>query len=373
MKKTIAIVLSLVMLFGLFAINTFAATGDPTVQLITNAGSPIKNDEHDSTVFTLKFNDFYTVQGMDVIVSLTGANFSEDGQGKPLFSVSGFDFSDKMALDSNYTYSKAGTEKKIHIVDLTGGKNGKIYFTITNIDNPEINVLGKYAKDGKTMFELENEGSVEIAVDPVDNTANAGQPIVPSAGKFIPYGSVWKGTGSNVSFANKDSNGSFDTSDGEYTYNEFNIPANGIVTFGVSDPIDKELQNALRFGNYFNKSLTGTTTFGTMIFEGDWLAVKELYIKNGYTVQEILKLFSNDYDTKKAANQNMNYVRYTVNGDDFRVYKFAQTKHLWKNGDVLEYAINITGVEEDQTYTAAAYFVNGETTTISETVKYEKV
>ena len=69
MKKTLAIILTLVMIFGVVAFNTSAeeATTTPTVSIITNKGSAV--EVGDTTYVTVKFENFDSIKGVDVDIT----------------------------------------------------------------------------------------------------------------------------------------------------------------------------------------------------------------------------------------------------------------------------------------------------------------
>ena len=67
MKKILAIILSVVMLFGVLTINTFAADSDPKVTLITNEGSPV--DKNTDTYLTVRLDNFSSIKGMDITIT----------------------------------------------------------------------------------------------------------------------------------------------------------------------------------------------------------------------------------------------------------------------------------------------------------------
>ena len=355
MKKILAIILSVAMLCGVLALNTFAADTTPKVTLITNEGSPVI--EGTPTYLTVRFDDFASIKGMDVTITADGATLgeiTETGEGFPELT------------ENNYTVTNTDNKHQIKIVDLTSFNTGKITFQVTAPEKDAIiTVSGKYADSGKSLFDITTEpGLFEVYAKPVDveveipQGETTAQITQSSAGenKFIPQGSVYK-VNSNGTYtqAPKDQDGNFNVGEG-YVFNSFDIPANGITTFGASNPVDNP--NTVRFGSYSQKN-DGTRTHGTMVFEGDWLALKNLYIKNGYSVHEIVQMFYDDFDKKfegKSENE-ITFVYYNLGGGKIvNVYKFPQKKYIWKNDSgVLEYGLQISNIEDNQTYTAVAY------------------
>ncbi len=374
MKKILAIILSIAMLFSVLAINTFAEDTTPKVTLITNEGSAV--DKNTDTYFTVRLDNFSSIKGIDITITAdSGIAFK---------SVEATGLKNTLEKDTNYTI----TDNKIRIVDLTvkddnhvesAKINVKAYATTDENATPKITVEGKYAKDGKDLFNITTKpGVFEVnkTIKPTDIDITSGNVELSyeettTAGNFIPYGSVYKAVGNNFSFAKKDATGNFTISESGYKYDTYKIPENGITTFGVSFK-----NNDLRFGNYSKLNETDVK-HGTMVFEGDWLALKEYYIKKGYDVKEILKAIYNDYD-KKNPNREYQYVYYTVKdknnvSQQVNVYKFDQKNYMWKGQDsaanVLEYAIRLVDYIPEKNYTAIAYSINGEEVKLSDNVK----
>ncbi len=400
MKKVLAIILSIAMLFGVLAINTVAeTTANPTVTLVTNEGSPVAKGT--PTYFTIRFDDFASIKGMDVTITadqyITLESVETDG---------GFPDAEP---NKNYKIENDGETHTIRFVDLTNGaNNGKLIFKAvvpTNAEptaDPTITVTGQYAENGKTLFEfvapakgddtgnfvLEKkiESATVTVPDNADKVEVEGETLyklpveelVNTAKKFVPYGSVYKKEGDKFVFAEKDENGNF-IADSDYTVDSFDIPANGITTFGVSE--NTEDTSVIRFGSYSDKRIEknkNAASHGTMVFEGDWVALKNYYIKRGYTVQQLLDMIYKNYDAT-IAQKGGKFVYYKVPTEEegkttkVNVYKFDQTKYMWKDANVSEYAIRLTNAKDNITYTAVAYSKDsaGNLVQISENVKSE--
>ncbi len=382
MKKLLAIILSITMLFSVLAINAFA-DDVPKVTLITNEGSPVAEGVH--TYLTVRFDNFSSIKGMDIVITADGATLGEvDVTNLP-----------ELTDGDNFTEVNTDTTHEIRIVDLTAFSSGKLTFEVTAPkESALITVEGKYADSGTTLFSITTEaGNLEVKKEVVsvpvvvpDNTeANeeglyelpVSNFVADTAKQFVPYGSVYKEVGDEIIFAKKDTDGNF-IADSTYSVNSFDIPENGITTFGVSENTTDS--NAIRFGNY-SQYETEPEFHGTMVFEGDWLALKNYYIKNGYSVQEFIQKIYENFDETLEKNTNKTFVYYNVpdeNGVTTRVnvYKFKQKNHMWQgtNGDkdVLEYALRLTGVKDGETYTAVAYSELSDVPTISANVKSEK-
>lgn len=366
MKKALAIILSIAMLFCVLSISTVAeeTPAAPSVTLVTNAGSPVA--EGITTYFTVKFNNFSSIKGVDVTISADQKIVLQD--------VIANGFKNAAGENVNYTENNDGNVHTIRFVDLTAGGDARITFGAkvpadTNApEDPEITITGKYADSGKTLFEIAApeagnfELKREIATTEVDSDATVTAP----AQKFIPYGGVYTVDGENYTFVDKNDDGTFSAPAGA-VYQTYDVPGNGITTFGASDDI--EYPDRLKFGSY--STLNGNAKeHGTLLFEGDWLELKNHYIKKGYTVQQFVEALYKDATTKLAANPNATHVIYRVNGKPINVYRFIQNNYMWKGGNVLEYSIRLQGVKAGTTYTAVAYSIAGDdTVTISENVK----
>lgn len=364
MKKLLAIILTVVMLFGVVAISTSADTAAPKVTIVTNEGSAVAKGV--PTYFTVKFENFSEIKGIDV--TITADQNIELGE----VTTTGFP---KAEADVNFTEENEGAEHTIRFVDLTAGEDGKITFKAwvptdaATTGDPSITVAGKYAKDGKTLFEVEAPaaGTFELVKEiEVSEPVQTETTIKAPANKFIPVGGVYTGTGNNVEYVEKNEDGSF-TAPAGAVYQSFDVPTNGITTFGASD--DPQDNTRLRFGSYSNLN-NNAKEHGTLVFEGEWLVLKNYYIQKGYTVQQFVKALYNDVTAKLAANPDADFVYYKVNGETINVYRFKQQNYMWKGGEVLEYAIRLNGVKTDKTYTGVAYSISSnDVVTLSEDVK----
>lgn len=376
MKKTLAIVLTLVMIFGIVAFNTSAeeTAAEPTVTIVTNKGSAV--DEGTETYFTVRFDNFSKIKGIDVEITADEAI--------TLSTVESSGFKSAAGENVNYTKSNDGDVHTIRFVDLLTQGNARIIFgasvDVETVTDPVINITGKYALDGKTFFneELPASGTFEIKrvvaeedKPKADNvTADAPIAITPSAGTFIPQGAVYVKDGDTYTFAKKESDGTFTApTEGAYTYQSYTIPTNGITTFGASD--DTTYPDRLRFGNY-TKINSNSIENGTLVFVGEWLTLKNYYIKKGYTVEQFVNAIYKDVTAKLADNKNATHVFYDIGNKRTEVYRFVQKNYMWKSNDnsVLEYTIRLQGIQPDKTYAAVAYSIaNDKTVTISQNVK----
>ncbi len=379
MKKILAIILSIAMLFGVLAINT-SAEELPTVTLVTNEGSPVKAG--DTTYFTVKFENYDSIKAFDVTITVPKAITIGE------ITATGLE-ANGAHKDTNYTIK----DNVVRFVDLTTTNNQpKITFAATVADgtteSPVITVSGEYATSGTSKADFVDgaEGTFEIKKDVVSETveipenetsvtieqpkAEAGQE---KPTKFIPYGSVYKKVDGKYVFAAKDKEtGSFAVTEEGYEVKSFDIPENGITTYGISE--NTADSSVIRFGNYTN-TYNSNAEYGTLVFEGNWVALKNYYIQKGYTVAQLVKAICEKYDDTLAKVQGAEYIYYKVPTDEgtatVNVYRFKQKNHMWMSSDgtVLEYALRVSGLTESETYTGVAYSKLDSKITVSEKVQ----
>ena len=362
MKKLLAVLLAVVMLFSVATICS-SAEETPKVTIVTNQGSSILVG--DETYFTVSFDDFTTIKGMDVDVTVTNAT------GLKLEKSTGFTFD----LVENGNYKSGDTALKL--VDLTGEKDGKLIFKVKpTAVGAKIEVEGEYAKSGTELVDVEGAtATLDVVADfkPEETTTNdaATELAQPNDDTFIPYCSVLDADGKFV--AKDPATGAFalDASK-KYTYSTFTKPSAdaGLITYGVSN--EKNAPNNLRFGTYSVQA--DTYNHGTLIFEGKWEALRDHYIQKGYTIQEFVKAI---YKNALTKIEGYDYVSYKVGSEKINVYIVPQTKVMWQSedGKTLEYAVRVNNASG--TYTGIAYSysktnsedikisVNARTTTVS--------
>ncbi len=377
MKKALAVFLAVIMLFSVSTICSSAAEETPKVSIVTNQGSPVVEDTE--TYFTVRFDDFQPIKGVDVTITAGGDTV--------LGKVTSYNFKEDAEKDVNYTE----TANTIRFVDLlaNGAQNARLVFAAyAPSETATITVTGKYAKSGTTLFEIDSaEGVFEIKAEvpktPIaDNTTKLDPPAL-STNTFIPVGGVYKETTvndkTNYIFAEKNQDGSFTLPGDGFVYQTYEIPENGITTFGLSNDVDHP--ELLRFGNFSNLN-DAYTSHGTMVFEGDWLALKNYYIQRGYTVKDFVKVLYNnaftilnsDENLSKPEGERATHVYYELPGveDPIKLFLFKQKNYMWKDEDegILEYTIRLHGVKENTMYAGIAYSVDKTgAVTISENVK----
>lgn len=362
MKKVLAIILSIAMLFGVLAMNTFAATTTPKV---TVDSTDVLAGENQT--FTITLSDFSEVAGMDIdIVADANATL------KSVAADNGLD----LVKGTNYTVSD--DNKTIKIVELMP-KVATVKLTVTADFSAaaKITVTGELAENGETLFApvVNETGSITIKEKADGNVAvdegEESKTLTASSDKyFIPYGSVYSGDDANANHIDKNTDGSFTLAAGtSYTYTQFLKPASGIMTFGVSNAtikVDEADTGALRFGTYCSKSKTG---LGTMVIAGD---VEEFFAKfnASLTDKEIAERINSVYVANnpegKYAVVKMNF---NNNANQVRIYKVAQTKYMWDGTDAIEYAVSVYNLESDDKCAAIGYHTVDNASVFSDTIK----
>lgn len=347
MKKTLALLICLAMLFTALSVNVFAAE-EPTVEIVTNSISAGK------TTFAVKING-NPVEGVDIKVDVTGDAEITD------VSAKNFDVKDTLTSDVDYRIIDG---KTLHAVGLQKDKTtGEIIsVTATATTDFDISVACDIATSDTTK--VTESGTAKVTADAPKNETVTGETVSQPVGTgyFIPYGSVYKFEDGKYTYADKGTNGSFSNTT-NMTATQFKIPDNGLGTFGISDSLKETTNPSKQFGNYTN-TYSSTNKYGTMIILGNWAGFKDWYLANkGYSDAV---LFEKVYKAYRAAMENTevenaDYVRLTAGGKEIHVYDVPQTKVMWQSGSVLEYAVRvINNFNEEKSYSAAAYCIKGE-------------
>lgn len=363
MKKVLAIILSIAMLFGVLAMNTFAATTTPKV---TVDSTDVLAGENQT--FTITLSDFSEVAGMDIdIVADANATL------KSVAADNGLD----LVKGTNYTVSD--DNKTIKIVELMP-KVATVKLTVTADFSAaaKITVTGELAENGETLFApvVNETGSITIKEKADGNVAvdegEESKTLTASSDKyFIPYGSVYSGDDSNANHIDKNTDGSFTLTAGtSYTYTQFLKPASGIMTFGVSNAtikVDEADTSALRFGTYCSKSKTG---LGTMVIAGDVDALLEKFAPLSLSDKEIAERLNSVY-TSSNPDGKYTVVKMNFNGSEnqIRIYKVAQTKYMWDGEDAIEYAVSVYNLEQNDKCVAIGYHTENNASVFADAIK----
>ena len=351
-KKITATLVASALMISAMGINAFAADATPSIKVYGNGSNPVKAGETAS--FIVRLSDFADVKGMDITITSKNnkVEFTDAEMDKAL-----------LTKDSNVKVEK----DKVHIVDLTtadmqkyGYANITVKAKVSGADT--INVEATLAKDGKSTVKADYKLD-DLAVKPNEKTAEAGT-LNETNGYFIPYGFIQT---SNGKYVDKAADGSFEVpTDGpeKQTYAEFEVPANGITTFGHSH---HNSNTAVQFGTYTNKKADKR---GTLLFEGDWEAFKNYYItEKGYTVEEILNKVYAQYEAKHS--DTVTAIKIPAGEkNSIIVRRVEQSKSMWavKSKNLLQYAARLTGIDDTAIYSGVGYSVSGETITFSEKV-----
>ena len=354
MKKTLALLICLAMLFTALSVNVFAAETNAKVTVVADA------TQNNKANFAVKLTGFNSLKGVDLKITGTGLTFEEN------VTATGLEIN----LEKDVNYKVSGNQ--IHIVELTDWKNNDVVIKATaNLANDatahKITVDAcKLAKDGTTLYKVDTDytfdseipvaSAIKDAPVAVDGKTEITQSDA-GDGYFIPYGGV---SNDGVS-VEKDGNGNFTEGiSNTTTVLKFPKPANGITTFGVSESTVSG-NPARQFGTYVNNYDSTTKQYGSMVLVGDWddfvSAYKAKY-KDAYISEIVAKL----YDVYVANISDKQYVLVSVrdNGGtkhSVKIYKVAQNNYMWKNetDKILEYAVRVYGLEDNTTYTSVAY------------------
>ena len=350
MKKTLAFLLSLAMLFTALSVNVFAAE-EPTVEIVTNSISAGK------TTFAVKING-NPVAGVDIKVNVTGDDVEITGVSAKNFDVAN-------TLTSGEDYKISDDKKSLHAVGLQKDTTTGEIISVTATATTDFNISVACDIATSSTNKVVENGAANVTADAPKNETVTGETVSQPEGNdyFIPYGSVYKVTDEGkYEYANKGTEGTFNGTNG-MTATQFKVPTNGLGTFGISESMKETTNPSKQFGNYTN-TYSPDNKYGTMIIVGDWVGFKDWYLANkGYSDAV---LFEKVYKAYRAAMENTevenaDYVILTAGGKEIHVYDVPQTKVMWQSGSVLEYAVRvINNFNEEKSYSAAAYCIKGE-------------
>lgn len=405
MKRILAVILTIVMLLGVVMMNTNAATHTtntalPTATLVTNDGSPLDiggevTQDGSEFIFTLRFDNFITIQGIDVEIMVKTVSATADTDSNTtqdvITSVETFNLPSACygvtEFDENYVFL-GGHKEGIRFVDINITSKSRVVLGVNSPSSTaSVTVKGTYADTGETLFKIETKAKDYEIFEPVKEIEidTSGSPTAKD-GYFIPYGGVYTEMENEATFADKKADGTFADVQSGYKYIQFKLPkeirddkqeiVNQLTAFGAATEIEGD---AWKFGSYSTyDDITAEKTetevqHGTMVFEGDWLALKKYYIHQGNTVQQFVKAIYEDM-TKAELNKQLNinevdnpdnngyHVTYKFTdidtGDEKKVnvYKYPRKHYIWRdNNGQLEYAIRLHGVRKEYTYTSVAY------------------
>ncbi len=357
MKKVLAIILSIAMLFGVLAINTFAET-TPTITI--DCGEAVKVGE--TTTINVNLTNFSGVKGIDLTVTA--------GEGIVFTDVT----SAEIALDRETNINCKLEDQTFHIVDLTNVDTATIAITATVNADAKVTAVAQLAKDSKVLYASNEfsivDGNVVVKTVEMKGTVSGSEeaPVEfknEDEGYFIPYGSVYvKNEDGSFTYVKKNEYGIFNITESGVNWDKFEIPADGFGTFALSDTLNAMTTPAVQFATYSNKYATATK-HGTMIIAGDWTEFKAKYSTK--TEAELIAKISEVYDANIGDND---YVNLTFNSkvNAIRIKKINQKNFMWKNDSVLEYALRVNGLNANDDYAAVGYYVADDKINFSDTV-----
>lgn len=367
MKKTLALLLCLAMLFTALSVNVFAET-TPSVTVVTHQSSAANKID-----FAVTLKDFTDLKGVDLTI--------KGDDGVKFTGVTSSDLKSKLELNENYVISQ--DEKTLHIVELATDIESAILVVNAEINNSvkhTITVEGQLAKSGKELFDPVkfNGGEIapyvapeEVAVPEIPEDATEITVTQELAGKnyFIPYGAVYNGDATDPDFALKEEDGSFKGVKENTVIKKYAIPVGGFGTYAVTDSVPGKTP-AKQFGNYV-KEYNRAYAYGSLLITGDWTEFKNWWLTNkAYSDKELIEKI---YAACKIANPDgkYNYVQFTKGDATVRIFDVAQTKFIWRNDTQLEYGVEVKGLADGNEYATVAYYNDG-TTQFAKEIKTDK-
>ena len=358
MKKTLALLLCLAMLFTALSVNVFAVE-NYSVTIVTNSVSA-----DGDTSFAIKLTGFESLKGLDMTVTATGDI--------EMLSASALNFKDsdsdeiieKIAEGTDYVISKDGRtldivglqkDVKGDIITVAAKVTGTATIAVTACDLAK-NAEELYAKAeiATATITYATSSEVEVGNKEVVEQDDAG------VGYFIPYGAVYNGTADDPKYLPKDENGAFANVTADTTVVKFPIPANDFGTYGVSDGKLNSML-AKQFGNYVADYKPKTRTYGTLAIMGDWAEYRDYYLsKKGMSDSELVEMLYAKYKEKKDTGYANNYVAFGVKENDnkyiVQVMAVQQNNYLWRTADKLEYGVRFLNVLSEREYATVAYY-----------------
>lgn len=376
MKKTLALLLCLAMLFTALSVNVFAVE-NPSVTIVTNSVSA-----EGDTSFAIKLTGFESLKGLDMTVTATGdiemlsasaLNFKDSDSDEIIEIAEGTDY---VISEDGRTLDIVGLQKDVtgDIITVAAKVTGTATIAVTACDLAKsAEELYAEAEIAPATITYATSSEVEVGNKEVVEQADAGE------GYFIPYGAVYNGTADDPEYLKKDDEGKFVVS-ANTTVKKFPIPANGFGTYGVSDGTYRN-SDTKQFGNYVDGYDPENKTYGTFAIVGDWSEYRDWYLKNkGYSDAELVKKLYNSYinriDTEEEGKHC--YKAYGIDADKngeaeyvIQIIEVEQTKYLWRNDTQLEYGVRFVGLYDDKDYAAVAMYKKGDATEFATQIKVD--
>ena len=370
MKKTLALLLCLAMLFTALTVNVFADE-NPTVTIETSSVS-----ENGETSFAIKFAGYTSLKGYDLVIKA--------GTGLKLLSASALNA--KTGLDEDVNYKIENNE--LHIVELTKVDGDDIItvnakFAEKQTAAVKVEVIKcDLAESSSQLYAAATIAPVSIApyVKPVEEIIKEetviSQPVKDEESDveyFIPYGAVYTGEATDPTYVPKNEEGEFTVAPGTVV-KTFKVPEGGFGTFGISHSA-VALKPAKQFGNVDTK-YTRDKKYGTLVIVGDWSGFRDWYLSNkAYSNSELVNKIYNAFNKANPATdgkRTYDYVLFEAGDSEIKVYNVDQKNWMWKSAEkgIIEYAVRVFGLPTTTTeYAAVAYNTNGGNVNVATDIK----
>ena len=373
MKKTLALLLCLAMLFTALTVNVFADEKQ-TVTIETSSVS-----EKGETSFAIKLAGYTSLKGYDLVIKA--------GTGLNLLSASALNAKTDLNKDVNYKIEN----NELHIVELTKVDGDDIItvnakFAENQTAAVKVEVIKcDLAKSGSELYKAvtaDKIAPVSIApyVKPVEEIIKEktviSQPVKDEESDvkyFIPYGAVYTGDDNNPTYVPKNENGDFAVDVVGTVVKTFKVPEGGFGTFGVSDAKVSDFA-AKQFGNV-ETNYDETKSYGTLVMAGEWADFKDWYLsKKGYSDAVLVQKIYNAFETANPVvdvdgKREYEFITFKAGDAIIKVYNVAQKNYMWKSGKTFEYAVRLYGLVGGTEYATVAYNTNGTTAKFAQEIK----
>ena len=367
MKKTLALLLCLAMLFTALSVNVFAETPEnPSVEIVTHSVSA-----DGTTDFAIKLSGFTSLKGIDMTVTATGDI--------ELKSASALNTKETLEPGVNYTITD---KKTLHIVELTEDFDASTIITVKADvkGDATIAVKADLAKSGEDLYDeiTVDDAKISAYVAPTTEVKNEAttvkQPVNAEESDvkyFIPYGAVYTGDDNNPTYVPKNENGDFAVDVVGTVVKTFKVPEGGFGTFGVSDAKVSDFA-AKQFGNV-ETDYDENKNYGTLVMAGEWADFKDWYLsKKGYSDAVLVQKIYNAFETANPVvdgKREYEFITFKAGDAIIKVYNVAQKNWMWKVGKTLEYAVRLYGLVGGTEYATVAYNTNGTTANFAKEIK----
>ena len=363
--KISATLLALILAFSCCFAFGASATGEPTISVIGNNGSPAAVSG--STTINLSGINLSTVKGLDLTLNApSGVSFTsmtgsfKQGSTTKITLTSGTNYtltSSKIRIVA--TFVKKPVDTFSATINLTapssiGEYNVPISFTLVNssvakFTSGYINNSGTLIV-GKTVTESATGSTLATTISPA---------TLSSENMFVPYGGVFVDNGGgSYTYPKKNADGSFNLSSGTtYNYTKFRLPTNAgnITTFSsskrLSDP-EYDNSNGIQFVSY---ALNRSQNHGTILFKGDFDALYEAKKGTYATKQELIQHYANVLMNRASGS----WGQISYNNTRVLACRVERVKAMWSDSDNesghIQYALRVLNVNDSDEFTAVGY------------------